>query len=115
MTGTTAVTIPDYVTVKRSHTIRDLAGTVADLLDEANGLESPESVDLYRDKIELMFSRDPRTFQALAQWAERFGGTVTGEPNEDTNGRPVVRCDVRFIYHAVDIHAYAYVRASADT
>jgi hypothetical protein len=106
----TAVVIPDYVTVKRSHSIRDLAEVVASLLDEAKDLGFPRRIELWPGEIEAAFDRDPETFRVLAQWAERFGGTVTGEPTEGSDGRPLVRAEVRFVYQAVDVRAYAYVR-----
>ena len=37
--------------------------------------------------------RPPDTFRAMAQWAERFGSTVTGNPHP-RNGRPSVYCQV---------------------
>src|SRR5260370_17715629 len=111
---TTDIPIPDYVEIKQPHTICDLASTLTDLLNEAIGLGSPRRAEVAFDEIELAFDRDPGTFRVMAQWAERFGGTLTGEPTEDRDGRPMVRCEIRFVYHAIDVRAYAYVRADND-
>ena len=110
-----AIRIPGYVEIKQAHTIRDLAGALTDLLNEATGLGVPRRAEVWSGEIELAFDRDPGTFRVMAQWAGRFGGTLTGEPAHDNDGRPLVRCEVRFVYHAIDVRAYAYVRAPADT
>jgi hypothetical protein len=47
----------------------------------------------------------------MAQWAEHFGGTVTGCPHNDRDGRESVHCQVRFPYLGVSVEAYAFITA----
>src|SRR6266536_4815336 len=84
-TAETAIEIPGYVTMitpaaKRS--IDALAEYAADLLAENSDLSAPVyySVSLAGQEVSLQFGDTPDSFRALAQWAERFGGTVTGCP-----------------------------------
>ena len=49
----------------------------------------------------------------MAQWATRFGGTVTGSRADNIDGKPAVRCEVKFTYAGVNVEAYAYVRTAS--
>ena len=51
------------------------------------------------------------SFRALAQWAERFGGTATGCPTTHEDGRHSVHCEVKFTDHDVTVEAYAFITA----
>jgi|SRR5215831_8297835 len=119
MTDTT-IEIPDYVTVVEpapSLPVRDLAQAAATLLAANADLPAPLYVAVWAagQEIELQFSSDPSTFRAMAQWAERFGGTVTGQPGAKDDGTPHVRCEVRFTADTIAVKAYAYILAAKAT
>jgi hypothetical protein len=113
-TAPTALEIPGYVTMitptdKRS--IDALAEYAADLLAENSDLPAPVffSVSEAGQQISLQFAGTPASFRALAQWAERFGGTVTGCPTTHDDGRQSVHCEVKFTDHGVKVEAYAFI------
>ncbi len=113
----TAIEIPDYVTMITPAQKRDICGLAsyaADLLRENSDLPAPAyfSVSQGGQEIRLQFGDTPGTFRALAQWAERFGGTVTGCPHDDGNGRQSIHCEVKFTDHGVKVEAYAFVNAA---
>ena len=115
-TAQTAIEIPDYVTMitpaeKRS--IDALAEYAADLLAEYHDLPGPVyfSVSEAGQQVSLQFADTPGSFRALAQWAERFGGTVTGCPHTHEDGRQSVHCEVKFTDKGVKVEAYAFVTA----
>ena len=110
--------IPDFVTMVASAEqapVRAIASTLVDLLTEHPDLPGPDLVSISRRsrQIDLQFPDSPATFRAMAVWADRFGGTLTGEPRTD-KGRSEVRCEVRFASHGVQFKAYAYI-TTADT
>jgi hypothetical protein len=116
----TAIEIPGYVTVVEPAPglpVRDLALAAATLLAANTDLPAPQylTVSAGGQEIELQFSGDPSTFRAMAQWAERFGGTVTGQPGADRDGTAYVRCEVRFTADAIGVRVYAYIRAGKAT
>jgi hypothetical protein len=116
MTDTT-IEIPDYVTMitpADKRTISGLASYAADLLQENSDLPAPVyfNVSQAGQEISMQFGDTPDTFRALAQWAERFGGTVTGHPHTDRDGRQSVHCEVTFTDHGVKVEAYAFVNAA---
>ena len=113
-TAQTAIEIPGYVTMitpaeKRS--IEDLAEYAADLLAEYHDLPGPVyfSVSEAGQQVSLQFADTPGSFRALAQWAERFGGTVTGCPHTHEDGRQSVHCEVKFTDKGVQVEAYAFI------
>jgi hypothetical protein len=115
-TAQTALEIPDYVTMitpadKRS--IDALAEYAADLLAQNSDLPAPVyfSVSEAGQEVSLQFAGTPGSFRALAQWAERFGGTVTGCPTTHDDGRQSVHCEVKFTDHGVKVEAYAFITA----
>jgi hypothetical protein len=115
-TAQTAFEIPGYVTMitpaeKRS--IDDLAEYAADLLAKNSDLPAPVffSVSEAGQQVSLQFAGTPGSFRALAQWAERFGGTVTGCPTTHDDGRQSVHCEVKFTDHGVKVEAYAFITA----
>ena len=115
-TTETALEIPGYVTMitpaeKRS--IDALAEYAADLLAANSDLPAPVyfSVSEAGQEVSLQFAGTPGTFRALAQWAERFGGTVTGCPTTHEDGRQSVHCEVKFTDHGVKVEAYAFITA----
>jgi hypothetical protein len=115
-TPQTAIEIPDYVTMitpaeKRS--IDALAEYAADLLAEHHDLPAPAyfSVSLAGQEISLQFADTPDSFPALAEWAWRFGGTVTGCPHTHEDGRQSVHCEVKFTDNGVKVEAYAFITA----
>jgi hypothetical protein len=109
----TTIEIPDYITQPKSLT--DMTRATADLLEHAedSNLPVPGHVHLYPggQGAQLGFRDHPDTFRALAQWAERFGGTVTGEPYTNDDGRESVHCQVRFTHLGVNVEAYAFITA----
>jgi hypothetical protein len=119
-TPQTAIEIPEYVTMvtpaeKRS--IDALAEYAADLLAANHDLPAPQyfSVSEAGQEVSLQFADTPASFRALAEWAERFGGTVTGEPRT-CEGQQSVHCEVKFTDHGVKVEAYAFIRvAQAET
>jgi hypothetical protein len=115
-TAQTAIDVPDYVTMitpaeKRS--IDELAEYAADLLAEYHDLPAPVyfSVSEAGQAVSLQFAGTPGSFRALAQWAERFGGTVTGCPTTHDDGRRSVHCEVKFTDNGVKVEAYAFITA----
>jgi hypothetical protein len=115
-TAQTALDIPDYVTMitpaeKRS--IDALAEYAADLLAENSDLPAPVyfSVSEAGQEISLQFADTPDSFPALAEWAWRFGGTVTGCPHT-RDGQQSVHCEVKFTDQGVTVEAYAFITAS---
>ena len=112
----TAIDIPDYVTMVTpadQRDIRALASYAAGLLNGNSDLPTPRyfSVSQGGQEICLQFGDDPASFHALAQWAERFGGTATGCPTTHEDGRHSVHCEVKFTDHDVTVEAYAFITA----
>ncbi len=115
-TATPGTVIPPFVTVVApadQTPVHAIASTLVDLLTEHPDLPGPELVSISRRsrEIDLQFPDSPDTFHAMAAWAERFGGTLTGEPRTDKDGT-TVRCEVRFDCHGVQFKAYAYVKTA---
>jgi hypothetical protein len=115
-TAQTALEIPDYVTMitpaeKRS--IDALAEYAADLLAQNSDLPAPVyfSVSEAGQEISLQFAGTADSFPALAEWAWRFGGTVTGCPTTHEDGRQSVHCEVKFTDNGVKVEAYAFITA----
>ena len=111
----TAIEIPDYVTVvapAQKRSIGVLAEYTANLLAENCDLPAPVyfSVSHGGQEVCLQFGDTPDSFRALAQWAERFGGTVTGCPFT-REGQQSVHCQVKFTDHGVRVEAYAFITA----
>jgi hypothetical protein len=114
-TTETAVEIPDYVTVitpAEKRTIDALAEYAADLLAANSDLPVPVyfSVSLAGQEVSLQFGDTADSFRALAEWAERFGGTVTGCPYT-REGKQSVHCQIKFTDHGVNVEAYAFITA----
>jgi hypothetical protein len=115
-TAQTALEIPGYVTMitpVEKGSIDALAEYAADLLAENSDLPAPVffSVSEAGQEVSLQFAGSPGSFRALAQWAERFGGTVTGCPTTHDDGRQSVHCEVRFTDKGVKVEAYAFITA----
>jgi hypothetical protein len=115
MTDTT-IEIPDYVTMvtpaeKRS--VVALARDVHDLLLKNNDLPAPRyfTVSQAGQEVSLQLGDSPDTFNAMAQWADRFGSTVTGEPHTRDDGRQSVYCEVKFTDFGVTVKLYAFITA----
>jgi hypothetical protein len=110
---TTDIEIPGYIA--RAKTVADLARAAADLLEHAadSGLPVPDMARLSTggQEVSVSFPGRKETFRTLAQWAERFGGTVTGEPYTREDGEQSVYCQVRFPYLGVSVEAYAFIPA----
>src|SRR5262249_4175452 len=112
-TATPGTAIPHIVTLLTpadQTPVRAIASTLVDLLAEHPDLPGPDLVSISRRsrEIDLQFQDSPDTFHAMAAWADRFGGTLTGEPRADKDGT-CVRCEVRFECHGVLFKAYAYI------
>jgi hypothetical protein len=115
-TPQTAFEIPGYVTMitpAEKWSIGALAAYAADLLSENRDLPGPVyfSVSEAGQQVSLQFAGTPGSFRALAHWAERFGGTVTGCPTTHEDGRQSVHCEVKFTDHGVNVEAYAFITA----
>ena len=114
--GTTSeptIEIPDNVTVinlaeKRSSA--ELAAFAVGLLVEDLPQPVYVSVSLAGQEVSLQFADTPDSFRALAQWAERFGGTITGCPYT-RDGQQSVHCQVKFTADGVTVEAYAFITA----
>ena len=113
--GTTesALEIPDYVTMitpaeKRS--IAELAAFAVGLLVEDLPQPTYFSVSHGGQEVCLQFGDTPDSFRALAEWAERFGGTITGCPYT-REGQNSVHCQVKFTADGVKVEAYAFITA----
>jgi hypothetical protein len=109
----TTIEIPGYVT--RAKSLTDMTLITADLLEKAedSGLPVPRyfSVSQRVQEVCLQFGDTPDSFHAMAQWAERFGGTVTACPHNDRDGRESVHCQVKFPYLGLNVEAYAFITA----
>ena len=110
---TTQIEIPDYIA--RAKTLTDLTLIAADLLEHAADSDLPmpdmARVSTGGQEVSLSFPGHRDTFRTLAQWAERFGGTVTGEPYTRDDGEQSVYCQLRFPYLGVSVEAYAFIPA----
>ena len=109
----TAIEIPDYVTMVTpapQRCIAWLAEYADDLLTNNSDLPAPRyfSVSQGGQEVCLQFGDTPDSFRALALWAERFGGTVTGCPHT-RDGQQSVHCQVKFTDHGVRVEAYAFI------
>ena len=116
-TTETAIEIPGYVTMITPAQKRDICGLAsyaAELLLENSDLPAPVyfSISQAGQEVSLQFGDTRDSFRALAQWAERFGGTVTGEPRTYENGRQSVHCEVKFTNDGVKVEAYAFITAT---
>jgi len=108
----TATRIPGYITEPQP--IEALTRTAADVIAANRDLPAPLylSVSEGVQQISLQFADDLSSFEALARWADRFGGTVTSEPGTDTQNRPGVFCTAEFSRDGVRVQAYAFVRTA---
>ena len=109
----TALEIPDYVTIvtpaeKRS--IAELVAFAVGLLVEDLPQPTYVSVSQSGQEISLQFGDTSDSFRALAEWAERFGGTITGCPYT-REGQNSVHCQVKFTADGVKVEAYAFITA----
>ena len=114
----TATDIPDYVTIITPAHKRDISGLAryaADLLLENSDLPAPVyfSTSQAGQELSLQFADSRDTFRAMATWAERFGGTVTGEPVTRDDGRQSIHCEVKFTDHGVNVQLYAFITMQA--
>jgi hypothetical protein len=115
-TAQTAIEIPDYVTMitpADKHSIDALAEYAADLLAQNSDLPAPVyfSVSEAGQEVSLQFADTADSFPALAEWAWRFGSTVTG-CSHTRDGQQSVHCEVKFTDHGVKVEAYAFITAS---
>jgi hypothetical protein len=110
---TDTIEIPDYIT--RAKSLTDITATAAGLLEQADdaGLPVPDMIRVCHgtQEISLSFPGHRDTFRTLAQWAERFGATVTGEPHTRDDGEQSVYCQVKFPYLGIAVEAYAFITA----
>jgi hypothetical protein len=109
----TAIEIPGYIT--RAKSLAEMMQATADLLTQAtdSGLPVPAHATLYQScqEVQLGFRGERDSFHALADWATRFGGTVTGEPYTRGGSEPSVHCEVRFPYQGLTVKASAFIPA----
>ena len=109
----TAIEIPGYIT--RAKSLAEMMQATADLLTQAadSGLPVPTNATLYQgcQEVQLGFRGQRDSFHALADWATRFGGTVTGEPYTRDGSEPSIHCQVRFPYQGLSVEASAFIPA----
>jgi hypothetical protein len=109
----TEIQIPDYIA--RAKTLTDLTLIATDLFKLAADSDLPmpdmARVSTGGQEVSLSFPGHRDTFRTLARWAERFGGTVTGEPYTREDGEQSVYCQARFPYLGVTVEAYAFIPA----
>lgn len=115
------VTIPDFVTMidRSEQPLPVLAQIATDLLTEAEAKQLPGpryfSVSRGGQEISLGFGRNLDACHALAEWAEQFGGTVTGTPYQSPDGPPQVYCAVGFSYGGAKVELSAFIPAEPTT
>jgi len=115
MTKTAVIEIPQYVQLHRA-TVQDLLRLMTDVLAGNPDLAIPTDVEVSRSgSARLQFDSEAASSHALAEWADRFGGVVRGDPGIADDGGSYVRCEVRFIHHDTEFEAYAYVTTEAAT
>ena len=112
------IEVPDFVTMTEpapDKPMAELAVALVALFTEDPTLPQPGYLSLSTacQEIDMQFGTEPDTFHALARWAERFGGTLTGSRTEDVHGEPSVHCQVKFAYAGVQVKAYAYVHVTS--
>jgi hypothetical protein len=121
--GTTAETViefPGSVTMStpaEKRSIDALAEYAADLLAANGDLPAPVyyAVSQFAQQVSFMFDDTPASLRALAEWAERFGGSVISQPHTH-DGWQSVHCQVKFTDHGVNVEAFAFIKtAKADT
>ena len=99
--------------------IGGLAAEAAAVLWDAERLGLPRpryfSVSAGSQDVGLQFDDDPASFDALAKWADLFGGTITTNPIRRDDGSPAMLCRVNCTYHGVPVEAYAIVTAETAT
>ena len=104
--------IPGYVTMvtpAQKRSIADLAAFAVGLLVEDLPQPVYFSISQSGQEISLQFADAPGSFRALALWAERFGGTVTGCPHTHSDGQESVHCQVKFTADGVNVEAYTFI------
>jgi len=112
------IKVPDFVTMtapEPDKPIAELAIALVAMFTDDDTLPPPRLVTLSvsGQDIDMQFGNTPDTFHAMARWAARFGGTVTGSHTDDIDGKPAVRCQVKFTYADVHVKAYAYVHTTS--
>jgi hypothetical protein len=111
----TDIEIPDYVTMVTPADIRstaELAAFTVGLLMEPLPEPGYLTISQGAQEVCLQFGDTPASFAALAEWAERFGGTVTGCPHTHSDGQQSVHCQVKFTNDGVKVEAYAFITAT---
>lgn len=75
----------------------------------AGRLPQPQNLTIsHTGQISMHFGSRSDTYD-LDKWAEQYGGTVTGSRFTSATGESVIRYEVTFGFHGVDVTAYAYV------
>jgi hypothetical protein len=112
MTNTT-IEIPAYIT--RAKSLAEMMAATAALLEQAedSNLPVPTNATLYQgcQEAHLGFPGERDSFHALADWATRFGGTVTGEPYTRDGAEPSIHCQIRFPFLGLSVEASAFIPA----
>jgi hypothetical protein len=113
MTDTTTG-IPEYVPMVTPATTRstaELAACAVGLLVEDLPQPGYFSISQRGQEISFQFGDTPESFRALAQWAERLGGTVTSHPHTHQDGRQSIYCHTESTADGVRVEAYAFITA----
>jgi hypothetical protein len=115
MAADSPIHIPDYVVMfdpESKNQMRDLAEVLVHLLERAEGLTGPvhSCLSTICREITLLFEGTQETFKVMADWSERFGGTVTARPGTDSDGAALVVCELRFAYLGASLEAHAYIK-----
>jgi hypothetical protein len=108
------INIPGYVTITSQLTISDFSRLAADLLAANCDLPAPSVIrlDASRRQVDVELTAFPATFDAMAQWADRSAGIITGTPGAGKDG-PYVCCQVQFTYRTAHVRAFAHVRSGS--
>ena len=86
---------------------------VYNLLQDGADLPQPcyIAVSQTSQRIDLQFPGKQPGRRAIAQWAHRFGSTVTTDPHRDERGQ-FTRVAATFGYYGLTVTAYAYIPAA---
>jgi len=120
MVSTTTTTEPGLTATPEPQplSIGGLAAEAAAVLWDAERWELPRPRYITvsgSQHVGFQFADDPASFDALARWAESFGGTIITTPIRRDDGSPAILCRVNFTYHGVSAEAYAIVKAETVT
>jgi hypothetical protein len=115
----TSTSLPDQTTASQAPAelpplpIALIMAGIYHLLQAGADLPQPchVSVSETAQDISLQFPGKQPSRQAIAQWARRFGGTVTTQPHHDGRGQ-FTRITATFGYYGLTVKTYTYIPAA---